>query len=120
MIPLDNDLKPLEGAPPRLYWLTVRNKQNLADLMVKLDLGMTKETAYQIASEEIDRLYQQACLLEQVPPVNNLLDPTAVRMQARFALDAAMIAARAGMLEGEVRKQFWAIFGKVTNPTSTS
>lgn len=111
---------PVPGASLRLFWLTVRTKQALAHMIAKLDLGFTPSTAYQLASEEIDRLYQQACLLESVPPEPHMLEREAVKLQARFALDAALHAAAHGVPDGEVRKQFWATFAPVINPPTSS
>ena len=104
----------------RLLWLAVRSKQALSHMVQKLDLGFTSSTAYQIASEEIDRLYEQACLIEGVPAKPHMLELEAVKLQARFALDAALHAAKHGLPDGEVRKQFWATFAPVTNSPNPS
>lgn len=110
---------PEEQGPYRLVWLTQKFRWNISHLYKQLEAGMTPSAAFLIASEEITRHYREACALDGLPCVNTMLDPTAVDLQARFALDAALAAKDAGAPDGEVRKQFWAIFRKETTPSLT-
>lgn len=104
----------------RVFWLTQKHKRNLAAMLVQLDAGMSTSAAFQIAAAEVDNLYREACRLEGVPVKNHMLDPVAVDLQARFALDALFLAIKGGLCESEVRKQFWSIFRKATTPSLTA
>jgi hypothetical protein len=108
----------IEGTPYRIFWLTVEFRKTLKELRTKLDAGLSTSTAFEIASDDLTRLYRQSCMLESVQPCNTMLEATAVDMQARFALDAAIGACNGTNGEAAVRKQFWATFRKATNPHS--
>ncbi|MBV9075152.1 MAG: hypothetical protein JOZ10_16120 [Acidobacteria bacterium] len=106
----------IPDTPIRLHWFTVEARKALLHMIQKLDAGMSTSMAYELASDELTKLYRQACLLEGAAPVNAMLDPVAVELQARFALDNLFHALKAGSYEGECRKHFWATFRKATNP----
>ena len=103
----------------RLAWLATKCRWNLAQMLRQLESGMSPSIAVEIANEMTTRFYREACALDNQPIVNTMLDPTAVEMQARFALDAALVASAKGAPEGEARKQFWAIFRKATHASLT-
>lgn len=116
MTPAEVAVAAVPNTPERLHWLTVRARQALAHMYAKIDAGMTTSTAFEIASDDLTRLYKAACQLEGAPPQNVMLDPAAVELQARFALDSAINAVKKGCCETEVRQHFWFIFRKATNP----
>lgn len=116
MTPAETAVAALPDTPARLHWLTVQFRKSLALLGKRLDAGMNQSQAFELCSDELTRLYRQSCTAELAPPVNAMLDPTAIELQARFALDAAITAVKARLTESEVRQHFWGTFRKATNP----
>lgn len=101
----------------RVLWLLSRFKLVMRNLAVNLDAGMTPSVAYESAYGELDRHYRHLCSMETVPPTNHNLDPTSVESFARFALDAAIGAARGSCTEDECRTAFWVSFWRCTRPS---
>lgn len=104
----------------RLLWLQQQFKSTMRMLWTRIDAGMSSACAVQDAVREIDVAYKAACSLEGIPPKNSSLDPCSIDLQARFALDAAILALKGGGDEHTARKAFWAIMRKATTPSLTA
>lgn len=106
------------GEPDRLLWLQAECKGALRMMWTRLEAGMSATGAVQDAYREIETAYKAACNLEGVKIKNASLDPVSVSLQARFALDAALLAIKGGADEHEARKAFWALMRLATNKSA--
>jgi phage terminase large subunit-like protein len=102
----------------RVLWMLSKTKDMLQRLIRDLEAGMTPTVAYQMAFHDVDQIYRQFCSMEQLPPVNHMLEPTSVEMYARFGLDALFGALKGECNESECRKAFWQVFRRSIRPTS--
>lgn len=102
----------------RMLLMTNAFKGVLTRLIRHIEAGMTYSIAWEIAFRELDDEYRKACLLEQLPPQNHMLDALSVEMFARFGLDALFSNKVAAGSNSDQRAAFWAVFHRVTRPTT--
>lgn len=92
-------------------------KKALSRALKQIEAGITPSLAVEIASREYDLAIKRKANEVPLQLVNTLLDPVAVELQARFALDC-LFAALAGQLsESEARAAFWHKFRAATLPS---
>ena len=103
----------------RLLWHTSEMKLLLSRLLRDIEAGLGTSVAFEMALRDIDILYRKTCALENVQPINHMLQAPSVELTARFALDALFGALKGHCTESEARSAFWAIFRKATNPALT-
>lgn len=82
-------------------------KRELCKLHEEFLAGLSPDVSLEVSCAMLHRTYLELCAKELLQPINHMLEPTSVELQARFGLDCLFKALEGGCDQADARKAFW-------------